>query len=129
MAIGCGLAWVAEGKRIVSRIRELHKAAQELGAGKLDSRTGLPYDEAELGSLALAFDQMAAARQFSEEKLVQEHNRLRALIDQIPDRIYIKDREGRYIVDNVAHAKFLGTNDAQPGSSNRPITNPYFCFW
>jgi len=43
-----------------------------------------------------------------EAKLASERNMLRAVIDNLPDPIYVKDREGRYILDNLAHVRFLG---------------------
>ena len=30
------------------------------------------------------------------------------LIDTLPDRVYVKDTEGRYILNNFAHARTLG---------------------
>lgn len=44
----------------------------------------------------------------AEEVLVKERNLLRTVIDDLPDYVYIKDNEGRYIVSNDAHARFLG---------------------
>ena len=38
----------------------------------------------------------------------QELSVLQSLIDRLPDLIYIKDRKGRYLLDNVAHRRFLG---------------------
>jgi PAS domain S-box-containing protein len=43
-----------------------------------------------------------------EEALEKERNLLRIVIDNLPDYIYVKDREGRYLVSNLAHARFLG---------------------
>jgi len=40
--------------------------------------------------------------------LFQERNLLRTLIDIIPDYIFIKDREGKFIVNNDAHVELLG---------------------
>lgn len=48
-----------------------------------------------------------AARQRAEEQLAQERNLLRSLIDAIPDSIYVKDLQGRYVLDNLAHRRFL----------------------
>jgi diguanylate cyclase (GGDEF)-like protein/PAS domain S-box-containing protein len=33
---------------------------------------------------------------------------LRTLIDDLPEQVYVKDTEGRYIVNNVAHLRILG---------------------
>lgn len=43
-----------------------------------------------------------------EAALAAERNMLRSVIDNLPDPIYVKDVEGRYILDNVAHVQFLG---------------------
>lgn len=40
--------------------------------------------------------------------LVEEHNLLRALIDTIPDFIYVKDTVGRFVLSNSVLACFLG---------------------
>jgi PAS domain S-box-containing protein len=48
-----------------------------------------------------------AERALAEEVLAQERNLLRTLIDNVPDRIYIKDTQGRYLLDNAAHRHCL----------------------
>ncbi|MHC4075268.1 MAG: PAS domain S-box protein [Planctomycetota bacterium] len=48
------------------------------------------------------------ARKRVEEKLCEERNLLRTLIDSIPDRIYVKDRQCRYLINNKAHLGRLG---------------------
>jgi PAS domain S-box-containing protein len=45
-----------------------------------------------------------------EEQLETERNLLRSLIDNLPDYIYVKDTEGRYLLDNIAHRRFLGVD-------------------
>jgi diguanylate cyclase (GGDEF)-like protein/PAS domain S-box-containing protein len=41
-------------------------------------------------------------RKQTEERLSQDHTLLRTLIDNVPDRIYIKDTQGRKIISNIA---------------------------
>jgi PAS domain S-box-containing protein len=43
-----------------------------------------------------------------EEQLETERNLLRSLIDNLPDYIYVKDTEGRYLLDNISHRRWLG---------------------
>ncbi|MBI5564895.1 MAG: PAS domain S-box protein, partial [Chloroflexi bacterium] len=43
-----------------------------------------------------------------EAALVEERNRLRTLIDNLPDSVYIKDRTSRFVVNNLAHLRVLG---------------------
>lgn len=45
-----------------------------------------------------------------EEQLEAERNLLRSLIDNLPDYIYVKDTDGRYLLDNIAHRRWLGAD-------------------
>ena len=64
---------------------------------------------APLGMFAMYVD--ISERKRAEEALSTERNTLRTLIDNLPDRIYVKDREGRFLVSNSAHAKTLGVEN------------------
>ena len=44
----------------------------------------------------------------AESKLVHERNLLRTVTDNIPDSIFAKDADGRYILTNRAFAKLHG---------------------
>lgn len=44
----------------------------------------------------------------AEEALIRERNLLRTLIDNIPDRIFVKDTEARFLLNNKAHIVALG---------------------
>jgi len=44
----------------------------------------------------------------AEQAAAAERNLLRAVIDSVPDNLYLKDTAGRYILDNIAHVRFLG---------------------
>src|SRR3990172_9674862 len=39
---------------------------------------------------------------------INETDLLRALVDHIPDTIYLKDRKGKFILANKSHAEVLG---------------------
>ena len=43
-----------------------------------------------------------------EDELAAERNMLRNVIENIPDPIFVKDAQGRYLLDNEAHCKSLG---------------------
>jgi len=47
-------------------------------------------------------------RKRAEEALAEQHNLLRTLIDNLPDYIYVKDTEGRFVLGNVAVARQMG---------------------
>ena len=46
-----------------------------------------------------------------ENALASERNLMRSVIDNVPDRILLKDLQGRYMLNNAAHAHFLGLED------------------
>ena len=52
-------------------------------------------------------------RRLSYEELLDKYNLLSYLMDQIPDVIYFKDRKGRLVLVNQAHAKGLGLKPEQ----------------
>ncbi|MGK9477107.1 PAS domain-containing sensor histidine kinase [Melioribacter sp. OK-6-Me] len=47
----------------------------------------------------------------AEEELEKERNLLRTLIDSIPDQIFVKDKEGRFLLNNKSHLKSLNLNN------------------
>lgn len=44
-------------------------------------------------------------------ELAEQRNLLRALIDNLPDSVFVKDLQSRVVVDNIAHARMLGLAD------------------
>jgi rsbT co-antagonist protein RsbR len=49
------------------------------------------------------------AQQAGLEQVVQERELLHAVMNDLPNHIYVKDQEGRFILTNESHAQFLGT--------------------
>ncbi len=47
------------------------------------------------------------------EELARERDLLRTLIDAVPDYIFVKDREGRFIASNLAHAAAAGVAEPE----------------
>jgi PAS domain S-box-containing protein len=46
-----------------------------------------------------------------EDELAAERNMLRSVIENLPDPIFVKDTQGRYVLDNEAHCRTLGTTN------------------
>jgi PAS domain S-box-containing protein len=58
----------------------------------------------------------ADRRQHTEEALARERNLLRTVIDNLPDYVYAKDRQHRFIINNAAHLHALGLADQREAS-------------
>lgn len=73
------------------------------------STTKMPWRDSSgkiIGTFGLSRD--ITATKIAEEKLIEERNLLRTIVDHIPSRIYIKDTASRYILNNRAHLDSLG---------------------
>ena len=69
----------------------------------------LPFRDEEnriIGLIGIGRD--ITERKRAEESLQLERNLLRTLIDNLPDMIFFKDVEGRYILDNQSHLRSMG---------------------
>jgi len=66
-----------------------------------------------VGATTIARD--ITERKQAEQALAQERDLLRNLMDNVPDCIYFKDRQGRFLRTSRAHAKVLGLGD--PGQA------------
>ena len=56
----------------------------------------------------------------TQHTLEKERNTLRTLLDSIPDSIYIRDREGQYIVVNRALSDLVGAKDPKDVAGKTP---------
>ena len=54
-----------------------------------------------------------AVRRRAEEALAEEHNLLRSVMDAMPEQVFVTDREGRFIIDNISHRHFIGVKQAR----------------
>jgi two-component system NtrC family sensor kinase len=69
----------------------------------------------------------------AEAAVADSHQLMRTLIDNLPDRIYAKDRDSRFLINNLAHLRVLGAEGQDQVRGKRdhdflPITiaQPFF---
>jgi len=63
-----------------------------------------------LGLSAAAMLRHIAVATRADRQLAQERDLLRRIIDAIPLQIFVKDKLGRYMIDNLAHRDFIGAS-------------------
>ena len=61
-----------------------------------------------LGGAGLLLLRDVARRQRAEETLAQQANLLSNIMDAMPDHVFVKDVQGRYVLHNRAHRLYLG---------------------
>jgi PAS domain S-box-containing protein len=115
-------------RNILSPIRDLTRGTQRLSGGDYAYRLEVNTRD-EIGNLSQAFNQMAenmerrtgelqavnrslsqeiAERKCVEEALRKSQSQLRAILDNIPDMAWLKDRESRFLAVNDAVAAATG---------------------
>ncbi|HET6252013.1 MAG TPA: PAS domain S-box protein [Tepidisphaeraceae bacterium] len=52
-------------------------------------------------------------RRRAEQRVDEERHLLRSLIDNLPDMVFVKDREHHFLLNNLAHAQALGAADPE----------------
>lgn len=78
------------------------------------SSTKMPWRDAQgriVGTFGLTRD--ITATKEAEERLKEERNLLRTIIDHLPSRLYVKDTESRYVLNNKAHLALLGAHSQE----------------
>jgi len=103
------------GRHVVAEFRRLHADASwrlfEFVA------TNLLDDPSVSGIVVNARD--ITERKIAEEELSRERDLLHLLMDNLPDRVFFQDREGRYVRVNRADAEFLGLTDPKEAIGKR----------
>ena len=101
-------------RRVSDPIVELAEVARRVSSGQDYSLRGVPPSNDEAGKLVASFSQMLDGIQQRDLALRDdEHNMLRALIDNIPDFMYVKDVKSRFVVANSYLAHVVGVETPQ----------------
>ena len=110
------LAIIHTGKPLIAKVEKLTLRDGTIAWG---STTKMPWRDDSgriIGTFGVTRD-ITAARQ-AEEKLTEERNLLRTIIDHLPSRVYVKDLDSRYLINNLAHLRTLGV-EAQEQARGR----------
>jgi len=69
-------------------------------------------DDASIGGVIVTYHDVTE-RKRAGEVLAEERNLLRTLIDNMPDFIFVKDTESRFVINNTEHARALGAPEEE----------------
>lgn len=102
---------IATGKPIVGKIE---KETFADGTTKWVNTTKVPLRDKcgkITGTMGISRDVSDLKR--AQDNLTEEHRLLSTILNNVPDRIFVKDRDGRYIASNHRHLTFLGASDEE----------------
>ena len=102
------MAWMVAGRSIRRPVDAILRIAARLRAGEPNVRLGPPYARGELGQLARAFDDTAAALETREEALREARDTLQAVIDNAALAIVAYDVDGHVTLWNPGAARMFG---------------------
>ncbi len=90
--------------------------SRTLDSGESKALQALAYQTAvllELRRIEAEREQLLLTRQSLRSLNQRELSLIQYLIDQLPDFIYIKNTDGRYVIDNAAHRRLIGANSPE----------------
>jgi sigma-B regulation protein RsbU (phosphoserine phosphatase) len=103
-------------------ISQLERLTMRDGRTGWASSTKMPWRDAAgniIGTFGLTRD--VTAMKEAEEKLTEERNLLRTIIDHLPSRLYVKDRDSHYVLNNQAHLAILGVKSQEEASGRTTL--------
>ncbi len=105
-AFAAELEIIRTGRPLLGQVEQILSRDGSIAWG---STSKLPWRDATgriIGTYGLT--RIITASKIAGEKLVEERNLLQTIIDHLPSNVFVKDLEGRYRVNNLAHQHFLG---------------------
>ncbi len=118
--LSLGVAWIFGGKYIVEPVNLLVRKIRKISQGDLNISENIVYPMKELQILSQAFDDLAHAlsvqeteRKHAEEALRQREIFFRSLIENLPQQIFVKDKNSVYLSCNRNFARDIGHDPEQ----------------
>lgn len=105
-------AWADEqeiirtGEPVIAKIERITMLDGKQGWASSSKMPWRDRDGRIIGTFGLTRDITVAKE--ATDRLEEERNLLRTIIDHLPSRLYVKDTESRYVLSNVAHLRLLG---------------------
>jgi PAS domain S-box-containing protein len=98
---------ISISRSITRPLLEAVKIANQIAEGERSLKIQVTTKD-EMGLLLTTLKNMSVDLSEAEQTVKEERNLLRTVIDNVPDHIYVKDTENRYVVSNNAFARRVG---------------------
>ncbi len=103
-------------RRIVLPLGRLVEVSTAVSQGDLDQRTGIQQAD-EIGSLAHSFDIMTERLAQRNKELIQQANKLEAILNGIADSVIVLDAQNQIVTANPAAERLLQTWHSDNGTA------------
>jgi PAS domain S-box-containing protein len=120
LLVALAVAWRLARVAVLDKVGRLTQAAQRLGEGKLESRSGLNNEDGEIGALAKTFDVMAetlandiAEQRKAERALRDSEAKYRLLVENQSDLVFMTDAAGVLLYANPSFCRCFGEEEAE----------------
>jgi PAS domain S-box-containing protein len=94
--------------RFASRASVMSKIGKQMNNNKANIMAELIEEISGLNQRIRELEQAESERKRTVEALSSERNLMQTIIDSLPDRIYVKDLDKRFTLNNTAHITALG---------------------
>jgi PAS domain S-box-containing protein len=94
-------------QKLVRRLEETLWCVQKVGEGNLDVHVDVDSSHDEIGVLQEGINSMIVKRKQMEEALRESESRLQGILDNTSAVIYIRDKDGKYVLTNRQYEKLL----------------------
>jgi PAS domain S-box-containing protein len=113
-------------RRLTDELEQKSRDEEALRSANLELEACVRERTAELREANELLRKELAERKHAQEALACSETRLRVVIDTIPDLIWLKAPDGRYVECNPAFERFMGLpRDEIVGSESSEILNPF----
>lgn len=106
------LALIGSSAHLCGIAIERSRSDTALAIAQRDLEKMVQERTSELEAANEALEGEVAERSKAERELIEKRNLLQTVIDILPSRIFVKDREGGFLINNLAHLKLLGLRKA-----------------
>jgi PAS domain S-box-containing protein len=105
--------------QLLDRFRDAREALEEISVGAGEAQR---WYEVRIAPLTDRRQRVAGrvitvrditARKQAEEQMQLERNLLRTVIDNVPDQIFVRDRDNRFVLSNLSDAQAMGVADPE----------------
>ena len=114
LALAAQIVAGKNSRRLAAPVIVLSQATRDLAVGRLNRDIELPSENKdELTELTQSFNEMRRKLTAHQTQLSRDRALIHAMMDSLPDDVFFKDRDGRFLLVSHAMAERFGLSDRE----------------